>query len=273
VAKRHGIACLLERLGLSAQLEPGSADLHITGIAFDSREVRPGYAFVCIVGEHVDGNQYIPEAVSRGAACIFSERKAPACAIPYFQVADVRQLLAELAADFYGQPSLKLRVLGVTGTNGKTTTTHLVDYILNYAGLKSGLIGTLGARLPGFDVYQNVKHTTPQSSDLYNSLAQMAESGCSHVCMEVSSHALSQKRVAGCHFASACLTNITQDHLDFHQTMENYWQSKRLLFSQLNDSRQQNKSAVINLDEPLAPEFLKVLNSSRLLIPGTRTLI
>lgn len=260
MAKRHGITSVLESLGVSAQIGSSAEDISLTGIAFDSREVRPGYAFVCITGEHVDGNQYIPEAISRGAACIFSESDRANCAVPYFKVADIRQAMAELSADFYGQPSLKLRVLAVTGTNGKTTTTHLIDHILKYSGVKAGLIGTLGARLPGDAGYQNVKHTTPQSSDLFKSLAQMVDAGCSHVSMEVSSHALSQKRVAACHFASACLTNITQDHLDFHQTMDNYWQSKRLLFSQLNESALPNKSAVINLDESLAPEFIKVLH-------------
>lgn len=259
--RSKAITPVLGRLGISPESVSGN-DINITGVAFDSREVQPGFAFVCFSGLKVDGNEFIAEAIKRGASCIFSERQRASCPIPYFAVADVRVALAMLSDYFFDQPSLKLRPLGVTGTNGKTTTTHLIEHILNYAGRKTGLIGTLGARWPGANIYQNIKHTTPQSSDLHRTLADMVAAGCSHVSMEVSSHALAQKRVDGCHFASACLTNITQDHLDFHQTMENYWQSKRLLFEELNNSSHSNKSAVVNLDEPLSSEFLKVVGKS-----------
>lgn len=250
---------VLKLLGVTS-----AADIILNGVSYDSREVKPGYAFCCIAGQHVDGNKFIAEAISNGAACIFSASpKAGELPIPYFTVADVDLALALVADHIFDHPSQKLRPLGITGTNGKTTTTHLVEHILNYAGSKTGLIGTLGARFPGQGDYQNIKqHTTPQSSDLHRLLAAMVDAGCTHVAMEVSSHALVQKRVAGCHFALASLTNITQDHLDFHQTMDNYWQSKRHLFEILNDTNHDGKSAIVNKDDPLAKEFLKVVGPS-----------
>ncbi len=243
---------------LLPDLPPGkySGGLRITGVAYDSRQVKPGNAFVCITGEQKDGNQFIDQAISAGASCIFSERSAADVAVPYFQVPDVRLALALIADHYFGKPSLKLRPLGVTGTNGKTTTTHLVEHILNESGRKAGLIGTLGVRFPGQPQYQDVGHTTPQSADLHRILAALAESGCSYAAMEVSSHALAQKRVAGCHFASACLTNVTQDHLDFHQTMEHYWHAKRKLFEGLNESEHKSKTAIVNLDDALSGAFL-----------------
>lgn len=241
---------------------PGSANLvpvEITGVAYDSRLVAPGNAFVCITGEQVDGNQFIDDAVQNGASCIFSQLPAKECSVPYFQVRDVRLALALLANYFYDHPAGKLRPLGVTGTNGKTTTTHLVEHILNVSGRKTGLIGTLGARWPEQPAYQNIKHTTPQASDLQKTLAAMVDASCSHVSMEVSSHALAQLRTAGCDFAVACLTNITQDHLDYHQTMEQYWMAKRKLFEGLNESCHTGKTAIANADDNLANEFLSVV--------------
>lgn len=241
-----------------------SLDIEISDIAYDSREVKPGSAFCCIEGQTVDGNQFISQAIANGAVCIISEKDNVSCAVPYFRVPDVSLALALIADHVFDHPSRKLRLIGVTGTNGKTTTTHLVEQILTSSGKKVGLIGTLGARWPGQIKYQNIKHTTPQSSDLHRILAAMVETGCTHVAMEVSSHALAQKRVAGCNFAAACLTNITQDHLDFHQTMENYWSSKRRLFEMLNDSSQSPKTAVINIDDPLSSQFLNACKGTKI---------
>lgn len=233
----------------------------ITGVAYDSRLVRAGNAFVCIPGQQVDGHQFVDEAIRNGASCVFSEIPQQGLPVPVFQVGDTRQALALLADHFYDHPSYRLRLLGVTGTNGKTTTTHLIEHTLNHAGKSTGLIGTLGARWPGQPAYENIKHTTPQSSDLHSILFRLAESGCSHVAMEVSSHALVQKRVAGCHFAVACLTNISQDHLDFHQTMENYWQAKRILFTELVESVHNSKFAVVNADDAMSGEFLQAVGA------------
>lgn len=265
MSNRSSLEPILKLLAINPPPGTNPRGLSISGIAFDSREVKPGYAFVCLPGEHTDGNQFIPEAVKNGATCVFTEQKngsSNGSGVPIFVVPDSRQALAILADSFWDHPSRKLRPLGVTGTNGKTTTTHLIEYIMNAAGQKTGLMGTLGARWPGRESYQNIKHTTPQSADLHRTLALMVEEGCSHVAMEVSSHALVQKRVGECHFASAALTNITQDHLDFHITMENYWKAKRLLFEELNESVHSNKSAVVNLDDALAHEFLKPVGPS-----------
>lgn len=234
----------------------------ISGVAYDSRKVEPGCAFFCIDGEHVDGNAFIPDAIKCGASIIITEKTPADDTIPCAIVRDVRLALAAISADFYDNPSHKLRLIGVTGTNGKTTTTHLIERLFNDAGKKTGLIGTLGARTEPGAEYSEAKHTTPQSADLQRMLSSMVAAGCNYVSMEVSSHALAQNRVGGCEFASATLTNITQDHLDFHKTMEHYWKSKRLLFEGLNNSSKEGKSAVINLDDPMFDRFRTVCGES-----------
>lgn len=243
--------------------------IHFDKIFYDSRQVAKGGIFFCIPGEKTDGNVFIAEAINRGAVAIVTEKEQKNLAVPQLIVPDIRLALGLVSDTLYGQPSRKLRLIGVTGTNGKTTTTHLIEHILNKAGRTAGLIGTLGARYPGYDGYSEAKHTTPQAPELQLLLADMVKAGCSHAAMEVSSHSLELKRVAGCQFSVACLSNITQDHLDFHKTMENYWRAKRLLFQSLSNSVQRAKIAVINHDEKLAPEFLKVLdNSVKLLTYG-----
>lgn len=254
---------VLKTLGVSeSSVSVAALETTISGIAYDSRKVEPGHAFFCIEGQKLDGNRFIKDAIERGAACVFSQRETESATVPTIVVPDTKLALALVADEFFGNPSSHLRLIGVTGTNGKTTTTHLVEHILCHAGHKAGLIGTLGARWSGHDgaqAYYDMHHTTPQASDLQELLADMVAKGQSHVAMEVSSHALALKRVAGCNFASACLTNLTQDHLDFHKTMEHYWNSKRVLFEQLVASSQPNKTAVINRDDPLANEFLRAI--------------
>jgi len=241
---------------------------HIKGVRYDSRLVEPGDAFFCIEGQKQDGNAFIQDALKKGAALIITEKRPSdekSLAAPFAVVPDVRLALAKASDYFFDRPSTKLRLIGVTGTNGKTTTTHMVEHLLEKAGKRVGLIGTLGARwtrADGDKQYEDLKFTTPQASDLQELLASMVSRSLSHVAMEVSSHALALKRVDGCQFASACLTNITQDHLDFHKTMDHYWKSKRLLFSQLSESVQNTKAAVINLDDALAAEFIKSVDKS-----------
>lgn len=251
----RSIASVLQRLGahLTSAVDPNR--LEITGVAYDSRKVEPGFAFFCIDGEHVDGNEFIRGAITAGASIIFTEKQPAEGGVPAAVVSDVRLALAEVSAEYYDQPSRKLRLLGITGTNGKTTTTHLVEQMFTDAGKRIGLIGTLGSRSATGAEYSDAKHTTPQSADLQRVLASMVNDGCEYVSMEVSSHALSQKRVGACEFASATLTNITQDHLDFHKTMEHYWRAKRQLFEDLNTSTRPNRSAVINHDDPLYSQF------------------
>jgi UDP-N-acetylmuramoyl-L-alanyl-D-glutamate--2,6-diaminopimelate ligase len=244
---------------LSGRLEaPPSSELKISRLVYDSRKVEPGVAFFCMPGEKTDGNQFVGDAIKSGASLVVSEHFHEELPLAQIIVPDVRQALADFADALYGQPSRRLRLIAVTGTNGKTTSTHLIERILDKAGKKAGIIGTLGSRGPGDSAYGDAKHTTPQAPELQEMLSRMVESGCSHVAMEVSSHSLALKRVAGCHFAVACLTNVTQDHLDFHKTMDHYWKSKRLLFEALNESCQSERLALVNLDDPLCREFLSV---------------
>lgn len=259
------VAPLLEKWGLSADWENASSST-FTGVSYDSRTVAPGHIFFCVHGEKLDGNNFMGDAVKSGAVLIISEKPKPSgFSTPYLTVKDVRQAMSEAADYLYEHPSQKLRVLGVTGTNGKTSTTHIIEHILNGSGRKAGLVGTMGVRWAGAghgDGYIEAKHTTPQAADLHRLFYQMVTGGITHVAMEVSSHALALKRVDNCQFASACLTNITQDHLDFHKTMEHYWRSKLLLFTALNTSPLSPKNAIVNIDQELAPEYLGAVDAS-----------
>jgi UDP-N-acetylmuramoyl-L-alanyl-D-glutamate--2,6-diaminopimelate ligase len=189
---------VLEQLSGLIKTPPDSvlASLTLSGVAYDSRQIKQGDAFFCIPGQKSNGNQFIADAVAAGASCIFSEQSNDAeMAIAQIVVSDVRQALAEVAACYFDQPSRKTRLLGVTGTNGKTTTTHLVEHMLDHAGKQVGLIGTLGARWSqdGKREYHDIGHTTPQASDLQKLLFDMVARGVCAVAMEVSSHALALK--------------------------------------------------------------------------------
>ncbi len=231
----------------------------ITGISYDSREIKDGDIFVCLIGEKTDGHNYIKEAEAKGAKAILAQKKINSN-LPVIYVKDTQISIARLANSFYKEPSKKIKILGVTGTNGKTTTTHLVQHILEKNNLKTAVIGTLGTRENTSSNYYDAKHTTPQASDLQRQLSNLTEKGFSYLAMEVSSHALSLSRTDECNFAVATLTNVTQDHLDFHLTMDEYWKAKRKLFEMLNSSSWKNKHAVINKDDALFEEFAKPLN-------------
>ena len=215
-------------------------DLTISGLALDSRETGEGTLFFALPGEKEDGGDYIAEAKARGAACAVCEQP-PETEIPYILVPDAHKALALCAAVWYGTPAGKLTVVGVTGTNGKTTTTCLIKQLLERTkGAKVGLIGT-NQNLIGEKVLP-AHRTTPESWEIQKLLREMADAGCTHVVMEVSSHALSLHRVDGIFFAAGIFTNLTRDHLDFHGTMEAYRAAKELLF-------QQTGVAVLNLDD------------------------
>jgi len=244
------------------QIKVEAREKEITGISYDSRRVKAGHVFFCLAGEHHNGEEFVQKAVEQGAILIFSENHLLKSTVPVIVVLDVSQAMAYAAHVFFGKPSESLRLIGVTGTNGKTTTTHLVKNIFARCGYASGLIGTLGAfwvAKEGGEKFQELGLTTPQAPEIQAILARMLADGVSHVAMEVSSHALALKRVEYCSFSTVCLTNVTQDHLDFHKTMENYWRSKLLLFEKLNQSLQKARKAVVNLDDPLAHYFLEVL--------------
>lgn len=223
----------------------GNTQVKISGITHDSRKVMPGDIYACIPGFKVDGHDFASAAVKAGAAALLVERFLE-IDIPQLKVEDTRKALGFLAADIYGTPSEKLELIGVTGTNGKTTVTHLVEKIARLGGKKTGLIGTLGARigdqeLPG-------QHTTPESTEIQKLLADMAAAKVELAVMEVSSHALDLGRVNGCIYQAAIFTNLSQDHLDYHKDMQEYLEAKALLFSGMNQAPGQ--FAVLNADDP-----------------------
>jgi UDP-N-acetylmuramoyl-L-alanyl-D-glutamate--2,6-diaminopimelate ligase len=223
----------------------GNPGVDISGISYDSRSVQKGDLFVAIKGEKDDGANFVMQAIEKGAVAVASERKLATIPMASVTVPDARKFLAEISQIFYGNPSAQLKLVGITGTKGKTTTSYLMDSILSYAGIPSCLAGTIMMKI-GTRVIQS-HHTTPESSDLMGFLRQAVIDGCTHGALEVSSHALALKRVFGARFSVGVFMNLTLDHLDFHKNMENYFQAKQLLFSAENGN--QIASAVINVDD------------------------
>ena len=215
-------------------------ELEISGISYDSRKTRPGDLFVAIKGFEADGHRFIPKAVANGAAAVLCE-DAPTDGTPYVKIRDSRYGLAIVSRDFCGDPAKKMKLIGFTGTSGKTSSTHIMKHVLeSLAGAKVGLIGTNGNMIG--DKLLHTEFTTPESLELHQLFAQMAEEGCTHVVMEVSSHSLALERVAGIAYDVAVFTNLSQDHLDLHGTMEEYAAAKKKLFSQC-------KRGCINMDD------------------------
>ena len=207
---------------MTQKVPAAHSDLEIQEIAYDSRKVKPGTLFVAIRGEKTDGNNFVSDAVARGAVAIVSEQANPAtlpAEFPWIQVADARKALAITAANYFGRPAEVLKLIGVTGTNGKTTTAYLVDSILRAAGCEVGLLGTIGHRL--VRETRPAANTTPESLDLQSFLADVVRAGGTHAVLEASSHALAMDRLWGCPFAVAIFTNLTRDHLDYHKTSRN----------------------------------------------------
>ncbi len=206
-----------------------SMDMEIKNVCYDSRKVAQGDLFVAVVGFVTDGNRYIPMALQKGAVVVVTAVE-PKEDIPYILVESDRLALALLGRNFYGNPAKDMKLVGVTGTNGKTSTTLLLKHVLEQTlGAKVGLMGTMENMIG--DVREEASRTTPESFDLYALLKRMRDAGCGYVIMEVSSHAIALDRVAGLHFAAAAFTNLTEDHLDFHKTMENYCDAKAELFA------------------------------------------
>ena len=223
-------------------------ELEISGIAYDSRQVKPGDLFVAITGFAADGHRFIPMALEKGAAAVLCQT-LPAAAGPYVQLADTREALALVSANWFGHPAEQMTMIGVTGTNGKTTSTYLLKHILEQTvGARVGLVGTI-QNMIGEEVIPT-ERTTPESFELQALFRQMLDAGCTHVIMEVSSHALVLHRVGGVRFHTGLFTNLTQDHLDFHKTMEEYRKAKSMLFSVCDHG-------VINADDPAAEKLLE----------------
>ena len=231
--------------GVAVKSSTAADDLEIREVRYDSRAVQTGDLFVAIRGFATDGHQYIGKAIEQGAVAVVCE-EAPA-GVPAVVVENARQALAEIAANRFGHPADSMVMMGVTGTNGKTTTTYLVKHMLEDAGHKVGLIGT-NQDLIGDEVIET-ERTTPESYELHALFARMRDAGCTHVIMEVSSHSLVLDRVHGIRFAVGAFTNLTQDHLDFHKTMEEYRKAKAILFA-ISDK------GVINLDDDAAQAML-----------------
>lgn len=231
--------------GVAVKSSTAADDLEIREVRYDSRAVQTGDLFVAIRGFATDGHQYIGKAIEQGAVAVVCE-EAPA-GVPAVVVENARQALAEIAANRFGHPADSMVMMGVTGTNGKTTTTYLVKHMLEDAGHKVGLIGT-NQNLIGDEVIET-ERTTPESYELHALFARMRDAGCTHVIMEVSSHSLVLDRVHGIRFAVGAFTNLTQDHLDFHKTMEEYRKAKAILFA-ISDK------GVINLDDDAAQAML-----------------
>jgi UDP-N-acetylmuramoyl-L-alanyl-D-glutamate--2,6-diaminopimelate ligase len=233
----------------------GAGGILVTGVCHDSRQVKSfpatpqgsGPLFAAVPGEHVDGHDFIADAVRDGAACVLAERKVPGVSVPALIVEDVRSALAAVSAIFYGEPSKSLTMVGVTGTNGKTTTAYLIESILRAAGFSTGLIGTVNYRYGGKTL--PAPHTTPEAPELQRILREMCEAGVTHCVMEVSSHALAQRRVDGALFDAGVFTNLTHEHLDYHHTMEEYFRAKARLFGLLKKGGA-GATAVINTDDP-----------------------
>lgn len=231
-------------------------DIDIKGISYDSRKTKPCDVFIAISGLKTDGYNYIPEAINNGAVVIVAERdfEAPP-PVKKVIVENARKSLAELSNKYYHFPSKKLRLIGITGTNGKTTTAYLIESILSTAGYKTGLIGTVETKINGKSIDSIL--TTPESLELQALLAQMLQEGVTHVVMEVSSHSLAQFRVAGCEFDVVIYTNLTHDHLDYHKTMEAYLEEKKKLFKMLKP----NGVAIINVDDPYSKQIAEVVET------------
>jgi UDP-N-acetylmuramoyl-L-alanyl-D-glutamate--2,6-diaminopimelate ligase len=243
----------LDELAASAEVEQivGDPSAEISGLAYDSRRARPGTLFFCVPGEKADGHDFAATAVEGGAAALVVERELPGLPVPQLVTGDARAAMAPIAARFWGDPTAELRVAGVTGTNGKTTTAFLLREVLESAAIQCGLLGTVKQVVGA--VEEEVERTTPEAIELQAAFRRMLEGGDRACAMEVSSHALALHRVDAIHFEVAVFTNLTQDHLDFHDGMEEYFLAKRRLFEAGPET------ALVNVDDPygrrLAEDF------------------
>lgn len=240
--------------GIDVKAISSHSDPDISQIAYDSRQVTPGALFVAIPGIKTDGHLYIPAALEAGAAAILAQQEVDHIppGIPLVQVDDCRAAMAYLASRFYGEPSRFLKVIGVTGTNGKTTTTHLIQAILEEAGWSTAIMGTLYARVGDYNI--DLGHTTPESLEIEAFMAMCRDKGVKFLVMEVSSHALALSRVQQINFHAGVFTNLTQDHLDYHENMDNYLAAKLTLFGMVPAT--EHSFCIINRDDPHAAQFI-----------------
>jgi UDP-N-acetylmuramoyl-L-alanyl-D-glutamate--2,6-diaminopimelate ligase len=237
----------LRKLLQSAGILPGLADPEISSLCFDSREAVPGSLFFALPGKHSDGTAFIQEAAKRGATAAIAEKAVPDSLCPVVIVPDARAAMADIGSAFFDHPDRVLKCVGVTGTNGKTTTTYLIRHIFEHAAQRCGLIGTIKYIVADED--RPAPHTTPESIDIQKILSEIRDTGGRAVAMEVSSHAIAQKRVKGIEFDAAAFTNLTQDHLDYHGSMDAYFEAKAGLFEALASQKNKKGRAIVNLDD------------------------
>ncbi|MEO5864905.1 MAG: UDP-N-acetylmuramoyl-L-alanyl-D-glutamate--2,6-diaminopimelate ligase [Nitrospiraceae bacterium] len=240
------LAALCGRVDILEQRGDVSRPVH--AITDDSRAVTGGSLFVAVKGERVDGHGFVEQAIRAGAVAVIAQASVVSGLLPFVLVADSRKALGLLGSRFYGDPSARLKMIGVTGTNGKTTTTYLCKALLEGIGRPVGLIGTVGYQI-GQETLP-ASHTTPGALELQELLAKMVECGLTAAVMEVSSHALALDRTSGCEYDVAVFTNLTQDHLDFHHTMDEYFEAKLRLFTGLAEGQKAGKRAIVNVDDP-----------------------
>jgi UDP-N-acetylmuramoyl-L-alanyl-D-glutamate--2,6-diaminopimelate ligase len=237
----------------------GNSEEIIQGISYFSKTVQPGDLFIAMRGERADGYDFVREAEERGAIAVLSEREVPKrFQKTWIQVSNSRKALALCAANLYAHPSQELKVIGITGTKGKTTVTYILEEILKKAHIAVGVIGTISYRSPG--TQQEAERTTPEAPDLQRMMREMVDSGVTHCVMEVSSHALALNRVTGINFDVVVFTNLSGEHLDYHQTMDKYYASKKKLFQTFSSE----KMAVVNCDDPWGAKLLSELEIERL---------
>lgn len=249
------------------------AGLCVTGLTFRSQEVQPGFVFFALKGANADGNLFIPQALDRGAGMIVSSQPHTNLPVPFYQSADIDRDMADAAYEFYGRPSDALRMVGITGTKGKTSISYLLERIFTAAGQKVGALGTVSYRSGGRKIC-DAPNTTPAALSLFHLLAQMKQENCQTVVMEVSSHALELQRVRHIWYDTAIFTNLQRDHLDFHHTFENYFKAKQKLFENLADPQnpKPNRTAIINIDDPYGQKMAALLQGRvRVLTYGQET--
>ena len=223
----------------------GAGDSTVSGVVYDSRLVQPGDLFAALRGADFDGHQFVREAEQRGAAALLVESPAPT-ALPQIQVEDSRAALAAVAAEYYGDPSLHLGVIGVTGTDGKTTTSYVVDHILRSAGARTGMVGTVAVRIGEHEDLHPSRQTTPESCDVQCYLQRMVDASVRWAILEATSHGLAMHRLDHVHFDIAAVTNITREHLDYHGTVEKYRRAKVTLLERV---AAKSGVAVVNADD------------------------
>ena len=253
-------------LGLECRVI-GDDKISVGGISYDSRNIRKNDIFFAVKGHNTEGGLYVESALKSGAAAVVSENEIDLPGKTLIVVSDIKSALARISANFYGHPDKELLVVGITGTNGKTTTTYFIESIFNNIFRKTGVIGTVNYRYSG--KVMPAPNTTPQSSDVYSLLREMADHKNEVAVMEVSSHALDLKRVEGVEFDVAVYSNLTQDHLDFHRTMENYFNAKAKLFTNLNQNNKKiPKFAIINKDDEWGRKLISLTNAATVLTYG-----